>query len=246
MDFIDMHIHLQDYKSSYAKDIIEQSQRIGAKKFVCNSAKEEDWKKVSVFAKEFGDVVVPAFGLHPWHLNETKEGWESRIAEYFKLFPRALVGEAGLDSLKDADVQLQKDFFLKHIKLADKLHWPLIIHAVKAETWLDGFWKMLPKKFMFHSFNSHPEFLYKIMRYGGYVSFNAAILKNKNKQKIILSTPADRILVETDGPYQSGVKGVESNPVLIPELIAELAEIRIDKPEDLAKQIYKNSVEFIK
>lgn len=246
MQFIDTHIHLQDFKSRCATDIITDSQKVGVKQMVCAAVIEADWPLIANFAEQFPKSVVPAFGLHPWYLDKAKPGWESRITEYFQKFPQALVGETGLDRLRDMNPELQKQIFTGHIELAKQFNRPLIIHAVKANEWFENFWSIMPPKFVFHSYNGRREFAEKINKSGGYVSFSASILKNPHRQEIVQSIPPEKLLLETDGPYQGPTKGEEVEPCFLPELIKEIAAIREETVEILSSQIYQNSLEFIK
>lgn len=84
----------------------------------------------------------------------------------------------------------------------------------------------------------------KIIKQGGYVGFNFSILKNPARQEVLQSVPADRILLETDGPYQGPVHGQEVYPENLPELAAEIAALRGEDTEDLVQKIYENSLEF--
>ena len=64
-------------------------------------------------------------------------------------------------------------------------------------------------------------------------------------EKLLSALPADKILLETDGPYQGPTKGKEVLPTMLPELLAEIAAIRGEDKEALARRIYQNSEEFI-
>ena len=99
---------------------------------------------------------------------------------------------------------------------------------------------------MFHSYNGRREMLKKIIDHGGYVSFSSSILQNREKEKTLQAVPAQRLLLETDGPYQSLHAGVEGQPEFIPELAQQIAQIRGENIEEFAAQVYKNSLEFIK
>lgn len=246
MEFIDTHIHLQDYKQKCATDIIKAAEEAGLKKLVCAAVLESDWQKIAALAEQYPEAVVPAFGLHPWHLQDISSDWQAHLEQMLSAFPQALVGETGLDRLRNPDKQPQFDIFQTHIFLAEKYRRPLLVHAVKAAEWLDECWKILPQKFVMHSFNGRMDLLQKAVKAGGYISFSASILKNRDKEQIIRAVPADRLLVETDGPYQAPEKGRESNPGFIPRLIESIAEIRGEESSSLAQKIYQNSLEFIK
>lgn len=245
MQFIDTHLHLQDYKTGFATDIVTAAQKAGVNKLVCASTGMFDWDKVARFAKQYPETVIPAFGLHPWYLQEAKPDWPLCLKEFLERFPNALIGECGLDGLKNPDDEPQNSIFYQHLLLAEELKRPLIIHAVKAWSWLDNYWELLPKKFVFHSYNGKKEVLKKIIRSGGYVSFSASILRNSEREELVNMVPAEQLLLETDGPYQGPDKNREVTPDYIPQLAEQIAAWRNEKLEDFACRVYQNALEFI-
>ena len=74
MKFIDTHIHLQDYKTRYATDIINESEKIGVEKFICVGTSPQDWDKVAELSRQGDGRIIPAFGLHPWYIEQG--GWD--------------------------------------------------------------------------------------------------------------------------------------------------------------------------
>lgn len=242
MNFSDMHIHLQDYKTNCATDIISAAVKIGVNRFVCAATSEKDWQAVKDFA--LNKRIIPAFGIHPWYVGDVEQGWEQRLKNILEQNPQALVGECGLDGLKP-DFELQKEVFDVHRRLAKELKRPLIVHAVKAVEALNCVLPDMPPRFMIHSFNGRSEHLRPIVQNGGYVSFSASILKNREGQKIILNIPADRLLLETDGPYQGPIKGEEQTPKFLPELLAQIAKWKNQEEDELSAQIEVNAKEFI-
>lgn len=239
-----MHIHLQDYKTICATEIVSKAQKSGILKMVCAATEESDWSKVAQIAVDNPQTVIPAFGIHPWKVGGVKDGWINRLEEQLQHFPQSIIGESGLDGLK-SETELQKKCFMEQIKLAKALNRPLVIHAVKAVSMLAEFWQELPPYFMLHSFNGRAEHLLPALLCGGYISFSASILKNKDAESIVCMVPEDKLLLESDGPYQSGILGVEQTPQILPLLLAQIAAWRQENPETLAAKIYQNSEEFI-
>ena len=111
MQFIDTHLHLQDYKTGFATDIVKEALIGGVDRLVCAATGMFDWDKVARFAKQYPGTVVPAFGLHPWYLQEAKPDWLPRLREYLARFPEALIGECGLDGIKNPDDEPQNSVF---------------------------------------------------------------------------------------------------------------------------------------
>lgn len=236
MQFIDTHIHLQDYKSNNAPQI---PNLYGVCKFVCVSAQESDWDKIAALSEENPHKILPAFGLHPWYLNSASDGWAERLEAKLRQFPAALVGECGLDKLKPVDIELQKQVFRIQLDLATRLRRPLLVHAVKVEQELQEF---LPDfahtKTVLHSFSGSVNLMRCAAKFGTCFSFAPSALRRKSFSELVPLLPVERILLESDGPYQG-------NPSDIPALTAKIAALRGQKVEELTAQIYKNSLEFI-
>ena len=245
MQFMDTHVHLQDFKAKNTTDIVKRAKAVGVDKLVCVSAREDDWPKVAALADEFSDTVIPAFGLHPWYVREATPGWERRLRVLLEHYPSALIGEVGLDRFHDQDYEPQNAFFKAQLSLAKEYARPALIHAVRCREWLEAYWKLLPPKFIFHSFNGRQELLDRILGAGGYVSLSASILYNRNKSTLVPQIPLTRLLLETDGPFQSLYRGEEGLPEFLPDQAAELAALYGLEPEKFAARVYQNSREAV-
>ena len=239
MQFIDTHIHLQDDKSNNATEIINRAKEEGAVKLLCVAALEEDWDKIETLSKQFSEMIVPAFGLHPWYTVSVKQGWQNRLIEKMQKFPYALIGECGLDGFKP-EIEKQKNLFAEQIKIAKRFKRPMIVHAVKAVPLREDFWDDLPEKFVIHGFNDKAEFLKRIIQKGGYVGIGSGLLKTPKAKEILNLIPQDKLLFETDAPFQADY------PWQIKEQARQMALLRQESAEELAQQVYQNSVEFIK
>ena len=239
MQFIDTHIHLQDDTTNNTTEIVAYAQNCGCTKMLCVSSTESDWEKVAMLTEQFPQMIVPAFGLHPWHLSTVKSGWQNHLQEYLHKFPQAVIGECGLDGIKP-EIDGQQQLFAEQIKLAKEYQRPVVIHAVKAVPLLEKFWKELPKKFVFHGFNGKAELLQKILKTGGYIGIGAGLLKSSKAEEILKQIPADKLLFESDAPYQAPYAWS------IKEQAKKIAVLRGENLEKLTKQVYSNSLEFIK
>lgn len=245
MKFIDSHIHLQDFTENNTTDIINQAEKAGVEKFICIYTYEKVWQKADEFDEKFPNKIIPAFGLYPGSATEADQDWLERLEKQLHKYPNAMIGEIGLDSRREAQYEPQATVFLKQIELAKRLKRPILIHAVKVDQWLENFWDKMPERFVFHSFNGRAELLRKVIKHGGYVSFSFSILGNRDKERVLREAPADRILIETDGPYQSMIPNTENVPSRLPFLAEEIARIRNEKVEDFAAQVYQNTEKFI-
>lgn len=237
MPYFDTHIHIQDFKQS-AAETIKLLQQQGINRCVCVSAMEADWEKVAALYEQFPQTVVPAFGIHPWYAEKISFGWRHRLQKLLQRFPTALIGECGLDRLKNPNLKNQEKVFKIQIDLAETFQRPLLIHAVKSFEWLQKFWGVLPEGYVFHSFNGPPQLLKKVIDSGGYAAFNFKIFQTKSAEQILKMIPPQRILFESDAPFQS-------QPHDIAAMCRRIAAIRAENEDELEKIVYQNSLKMI-
>ena len=80
------------------------------------------------------DTVIRSYGIHPWYIYNVKEQMDL-LRVLVSGSGVVAIGEAGLDTLAESPMDLQKEVFLAQANLAEETHKPLIIHCVKA--WAD-------------------------------------------------------------------------------------------------------------
>ena len=244
MFYVDSHIHLQDYKTKDAESIVKNAQKFNVNIFVNPSAHPSDWSAITLLAAEFPQI-IPAYGIHPWHIKAAAENWAEDLAALLQNDPLAFVGECGIDRLKNPNTEAQLAIFKTHIKLAKQYNRALIIHAVKADCVLEPLLAELPERTVFHSFTGSIEWGQQIQNRGLFIGLNFSILRKKNAAQIIKSLNLSRVLLETDGPYQSGEKGVETMPQNLPQLAQKIAELRGISVAELAKHLNTARLNFI-
>ncbi|MBO6289634.1 MAG: TatD family hydrolase [Alphaproteobacteria bacterium] len=244
MLYADSHIHLQDYKTQDVKDIVNTAQKNSVSVFINASAHPSDWAKVAKLADTYS-CIVPAFGVHPWHIDDKPENWLKELEQYLKKYPKAWVGECGIDRLKNKDVNAQSEILLPQIELAQTLNRPLIIHAVKSDVMMEFLFGKLPPRTIFHSFTGSVEWGKKIQQSGFYIGLNFSVLRKKNANEIINSLNLAQILLETDGPYQSGMPNTETLPQNLPFLAEKIAQIRQISLTELQNILSENQHRFI-
>jgi TatD DNase family protein len=69
------------------------------------------------------------------------------------------IGECGIDMLAQADIETQKQAFLRHVDIAEEYGLPLIIHCVRAYQHIAAMHKSIRPHmpWILHGFNRHPE-----------------------------------------------------------------------------------------
>ena len=155
--------------------------------------------------------VIQSYGMHPQNAaNENVKEAADFLEELLIKNLITFIGEAGFDyfteEFRDA-AALQEDIFNIQLELALKYKLPLVIHCRKANHKLFEYSKKLKQlpEVLFHSFMGPPVEAQSLLNRGinGYFSFGKQLL-NGNKKAIacVRELPSERILAETDAPFQ--------------------------------------------
>ena len=239
MQYIDSHLHLQDYKLNNALQFINQMHQFSLLGAICPATSEDNWEDVVRLAHQYPDFIVPAIGIHPWYINQASASWDVGLKDLLLRNPKCLVGECGLDRLKNSNPETQKQIFATHIDISTELKRPMIIHAVKSGEWLQDFWSKLKEaKFVLHSFSGSIELLKLALKNGGYISFSPATICKKDFYKLAQYVPTNRLMFESDGPYQG-------SPFDIANLAKAIAKCKNIDIIALSEQVLNNTREFI-
>ena len=194
-------------------------------------------------AKKYTGInkIYAAVGIHPDYasveaikqIEELKELIfnDTVLREFVKA-----IGEIGLDyhDMK-ASKEIQREIFIKQIRLAKECCLPIIIHSreanqetmniLKAEgAFSKGYGVLL------HSYTGSAEFAKEYLKLGAYFAFGGAVTYENNKKTVeaVRVLPMERILVETDAPFQTPVpfRGSLNKTNNLDYIISKIAEIK--------------------
>lgn len=156
--------------------------------------------------------VMQAYGMHPQNAaNENIKDSTSFLENLLSKNLISFIGEAGFDFFTDdykGAASLQEEVWNIQLELALKYDKPLVIHCRKANHKLFEYSRQLSKlpEVLFHSFMGPPVEARSLLEKGinGYFSFGKQLL-NGNKKAIacVRELPEERVLAETDAPFQT-------------------------------------------
>lgn len=215
-------------------------------------------KKAVDLAQQFDKGIYAAVGLHPIHILDEDFRYQSykKLAQSNKV---VAIGETGLDywnlppdqkEQKELK-QKQKQVMLQHIRLANGLSLPLILHCRKAHQELINFLtnlahaRLIRKGGMWgvvHCFTGNATQLQQYLNMGLYIGFNGIIFKLE-LDNIIKKTPLERILIETDSPFLTPPQSPEkrNTPLSVKYLAQRIAEIKKQPLKKVANQTTQNA-----
>ena len=156
------------------------------------------------------------------------------------------IGECGLDYFHAGEESKarQKEIFIKHIELANTLGKPLMCHIRNAYSDAIEILREHAKvrgdiHFFAGSWAEAQEFL----AMGFTLSFTGVTTFTKDYDEVVLNTPLDMILAETDCPYVTPApfRGKRNEPLHVREVYKAIARIKGLDEEKVRIQIRENS-----
>ena len=146
------------------------------------------------------DTVIRSYGIHPWYIYNVKEQMDL-LRVLVSGSGVVAIGEAGLDTLAESPMDLQKEVFLAQANLAEETHKPLIIHC----------------------FRGNGELASQLVRLGFYLSFGDRF----NPSALRAAWP-DFLFLETDDK-SIDIRGVYQNVAEALDIPEEKLRIQIAK-----------------
>lgn len=144
-----------------------------------------------------------ALGLHPLLAAENKK----EVSYFMKFIDQtSYIGEIGLDFSKDgiATKQAQINVLKDLLGVLEGKKKIISVHSRKAERQLfEILCEYNIENVIFHWYSGPIKLIPEIVSRGYYFSVNEAMTISNNGQSIIKNIPIDRILTETDAPFNS-------------------------------------------
>ncbi len=249
---IDTHTHIDmmiDDKTTL-QDIIREMNELGVKKAVIPSVEIDTQDKVIELANS-DENIFGMVGLFPSEAKTYTPEFEARMEEYAKNNKKIVaVGEIGLDYYWDKSfVDLQKEVFIKQIKMAKRLKLPIAVHDREAhKDCFDILKENKAERVLFHCFSGSVEFMKECVKQGWYIALGGVVtFKNAVKMKdVAREIPLDRLVLETDSPYLTPVpfRGKPNKPAYVRYVAEEIAKIREIPSEELIDITTTNAERF--
>lgn len=246
MNWIDSHAHIFSEEFSDRKEVIKRAKEAGLERImvVCCTLNEAieaiEWKK----HEEMLDIAV---GFHPSDVHTLNEEDWHKLEELAHNPNIKAIGEIGLDFHWTPETeQLQKEAFIRQIKLANEVNKPILVHSRDAIGQTYQIMKENPalKKGIIHCFSSSVEMAMEFIKLGYMISLGGPVtFKNaKVPKEVAQAVPLERLLIETDCPYLTPVpyRGERNEPMYCVYTGKYIAELRGIEEETLMNATAEN------
>lgn len=238
---IDTHTHINCIEEYSTEEIIENALANGVDKLILPAAYPSDIDVVAELSNKYENV-YGLLGVHPSEVKDWKDDLIEKIKEYSK-YPKIVgIGEIGLDYYWDKSFnELQKEVFIKQIKLANELNFPISIHDREAHKDTFDIVKEYNRnsKIIMHCFSGSVEFMKECVKQGWFIAIGGVVTFKKaiKMKEVAKEVPLRRLLLETDAPYLTPVpyRGKTNQPAYVKYVAKEIANIRNMSFEEIAE-----------
>ncbi len=243
---IDSHAHLlPDFVNNIDKMI--KNARIAGLKAIVNSAIElKHFKFATDLEKKYSGFIYTTLGFSPSWIK--KLDFKQSYNYIRKSTSYCAVGEVGLDFhwiRDDLWQRKQREVFIKFIDLANETEKPLVIHSRKAESvCLDLLENKARVPVLMHCFAGNQAEARRIIDLGWLASIPTAVVNRKKHRKLARILPLENIVVETDTPFLSPIKGQSNEPANVKYAIKEVALLKEIASSEVDRITTKNAQKF--
>lgn len=218
----------------------------------------------SQLALQLGDKYDPTLqhlfstaGVHPHHAKDWNSHTHATISALLQNPRVKAVGECGLDFNRNFSPRAaQEKAFNEQLALAVALQKPVFMHERDAA---DTFCAILRdyrdqlSSAVVHCFTGEKKALFAYLDMDLYIGITGWICDERrglHLQELVKAIPANRLMLETDGPYllprtlKEKPDNRRNEPAYLPEVCRIVAQCRAETPQHTAWQTSQNAREF--
>ena len=248
---IDSHVHLDAEQYPDPSGSIKRALNAGVTAMVVPGTGPASNRKVIDLARKYPGVVYPALGFHPERFEQTDLDADAVLAMIARERTSiCAIGEVGLpwygERAADANVNAQATTQLAQFaRIAAEMDLALILHAPhrRAAEALEIIRAAKVRRAVFHWHKSDEQTTRAIINAGYFISLTPEVAYRQRDQELARMLPANRMLVETDGPWPYGGQfaGRPTEPAFIKETVAAIAHLRCTTIEDISTATTANA-----
>lgn len=235
MTYFDSHCHLDPMRyGAELPGVLARARAAGVTGMAVIGTRAVDSEAAAeLAARERG--VVAAAGIHPNDTAEAEPDEWDRIVRLVEGGRVAAVGETGLDWYRTtAPAEVQREYFDRHIRLAQRSGLPLVIHTREStrdclDTLRDAVARG-PLAAILHAFTGTATEAAEAIDLGFFLGFAGmtTFRSAADLREVAKTVPLERLLVETDSPFLSPepLRGKRNEPANVVHTAACLALAR--------------------
>lgn len=250
----DTHVHLNDKK--YEEDLVEviiRAQDEGVSKMLVVGYDARTNKLAIELADKY-DFIYAAVGWHPVDAIYLTDELFAQLEEQVNHPKVVAIGECGLDYHWDTSPHdVQKEVFIRQIRLAQQINKPLIIHTRESiNDTLDILKTYQADQVggVMHCYSGSVEMAREFIKLNFKISLAGPVTftNGRKPQSVAKEIPLENLLIETDAPYLTPHpnRGKRNEPLYVSLVAKKIAELKETTYEEVCEQTMKNACKLFK
>jgi TatD DNase family protein len=258
---IDIGINLTH--DSYDNDrdaVMARAAAAGVTQMVVTGASGTSSHDAAELARAHPGRLFATSGVHPHHARELSEGLASELEELARAPEVVAVGECGLDYFRDFSPRaVQREAFARQLEIARRVGKPVFLHQRDAHEDFIAILRehrpALAAGGVAHCFTGTAAELAACLDLGLAIGITGWIndeRRGRHLLPLLRDIPADRLMIETDGPYllprdlDPKPASRRNEPAYLPHIAAAVARARGESFEQLARSTTTTARRFFR
>ena len=213
-EYIDAHCHIEDKSFNKNREEIVSNAKSKNVGIITSGATYGGCLRGLEYSKKYN--IGLTLGYHPSGVKSD----DKVISKVYNLISGNInnilaIGEVGLD-INVKDINRQEEIFKKFLNLSKSSNKPVVIHARGLEERCYKIFNEITKnevKCLFHCYSGNISLAKKILDDDNFISISTLVCFSKFHQDLIKNIDLKNVVVETDSPYLSPIKGEKNQPV---------------------------------
>lgn len=244
---VDTHVHLD--AAAFADDrvaVIERATAAGVAAMIVPAVDLRSWSAIRKLCGEHR-ALFPAFGLHPMYLAQHAPEHVQALSPWLDAGPAVGIGEIGLDfHVTGLDHALQRDYFVRQLRLARERQLPVIVHARGAlEEVILTLRHVGGLRGVVHSFSGSEQQARQLWQLGFHLGIGGPVTyaRAQRLRRIVAQAPIEFLLLESDAPDQPDAdhRGQRNEPVRVANVLNCVAALRGESATTIAAATSANA-----
>ncbi|WP_394355305.1 YchF/TatD family DNA exonuclease [Methanothermococcus sp.] len=240
--YIDAHCHIEDKGFNKNRSEIIELAKNNNVEMITSGASFGGCRRALGFKKEYN--IYLTLGFHPGNVRADDKVVD-KVYNLIKEHEKEIlgVGEIGLD-VNVQNINRQKEIFDKFVNLAKELNKPVIIHGRGLER---ECYNLINNRVisMFHCYSGDVELAKELIDDDHYISISTLVCFSNHHQELVKNLDLENIVVETDSPYLSPVKGEKNQPINVIKVVEKIYDIKKNDGtynyDEIVNIIYNNT-----
>jgi len=251
MNYIDIHGHVNFPEYANREGVIARAHAGGVGMVTVGTDLASSREAVTL-AKTHENMWA-TIGLHPV---DSPEDFDIAAFAELAQHPKVVaLGECGLDYFHATPeaIPRQRDVFMQHIDLANKVGKPLMLHVRNGTKGGNAYQEAISilkeharVRANFHFFAGTVEDATAIVEMGNTISFTGVLTFTTDYDAVVRSVPITHIMSETDCPFVTPApyRGTQNEPLHVREVVKAIARIRGEDEEVVRSTLMSNARDF--